>query len=95
MKYLIEKLQAGEAVEFRARGYSMMPIIKDGQSVRVEPASKYNVGDVVMCRVKGRDYLHLIHAIQGGGLNQRFQIGNNKGHINGWTGKDKIFGKVT
>jgi hypothetical protein len=35
------------------------------------------VGDIVLCRVGGRQYLHLILAIQG----ERFQIGNNRGGV--------------
>jgi hypothetical protein len=44
---------------------------------------------VVLCKVHGTYYLHLITAKDG----QRFQISNNKGHVNGWT--KTIFGKVT
>lgn len=36
----------------------------------------------MLCKVNGTEYLHLIKAIQG----SRFQIGNNKGRINGWIG---------
>ena len=45
-------------------------------------------GDIVLCRVKGNQYLHLIKAIQG----DRFQIGNNRGGINGWVTRRQIFG---
>ena len=41
-------------------------------------------------RVKGSDYLHLIKAIDRG----RFQIGNNRGGINGWVGEGSIYGKA-
>jgi hypothetical protein len=34
----------------------------------------------VLCKVRGAEYLHLVKAIQG----SRFQIGNNRGHVNGW-----------
>jgi hypothetical protein len=47
------------------------------------------VGDIVLCKVGGSEYLHLIKAIQG----ERFQIGNNRGRINGWVGASCIFGK--
>jgi hypothetical protein len=40
--------------------------------------------------VNGQEYLHLIKAIQG----ERFQIGNNRGRINGWVGYKAIFGKL-
>jgi hypothetical protein len=35
--------------------------------------------DIVLCRVSGNQYLHLVKAIQG----ERFQIGNKRGGING------------
>ena len=47
------------------------------------------VGDVVLCKVNGREYLHLIKAVQG----ERYQIGNNRGRINGWVSRNGIFGK--
>ena len=52
-------------------------------------AATLQVDDVVLCRVRGSEYLHLVKAIQG----RRFQIGNNRGFINGWIGADSIFGK--
>jgi hypothetical protein len=35
--------------------------------------------------------LHLIKALSDG----RFQIGNNRGHINGWVGHNCIYGRAT
>jgi len=43
----------------------------------------------VLCRVRGAEYLHIVKAIRG----DRFQIGNNRGGINGWIGANNIFGK--
>jgi hypothetical protein len=40
--------------------------------------------------VKGNEYLHLIKAVQ----DKRYQIGNNRGKINGWIGQNSIFGKL-
>jgi hypothetical protein len=76
----IEKLRRGEAVSFRPRGNSMAGKVESGQLCTVEPIdpTSLNVGDIVLCKVNGREYLHLIKAIQG----QRFQIGNNRGRIN-------------
>jgi hypothetical protein len=68
--------------------------IESGQLCTVEPlgADKpLEKGDIVLCKVNGNEYLHLIKAIQG----QRFQIGNNRGRINGWVGQNAIFGKCT
>lgn len=86
----IEVLQRGETVSFRPRGNSMSGKIESGQLVTVEPLTcAPQIGDVVLCRVKGNDYLHLVKAIDG----ERFQIGNNRGGINGWIGRRAIFGR--
>jgi len=88
----IEKLGNGEAVSFRPRGNSMKGRIECGQLCTVEPveSSSLQVGDVVLCKVKGNEYLHIIKAMDG----KRFQIGNNKGRINGWIGPGSIYGKL-
>ena len=86
----ISKLQQGEPVSFRPRGNSMAPKIHSGQLCTVRPVDPVSlqVGDIVLCRVKGNEYLHLVKAIQGG----RYQIGNNRGGINGWIGPHSVFG---
>ena len=88
----IDKLKQGETVEFRPRGNSMKPRIESGQLCTVKPIKEevLKAGDVVLCKVAGKQFLHLIKAIQG----ERFQIGNNKGHINGWVGHNAIYGKL-
>ena len=88
--HYIERLRSGETVQFRPRGNSMAGRIRSGQLCTVEPVdhSKIEIGDIVLCKVKGKDYLHLVKAIQG----RRFQIGNNRGFINGWVTTAAIFG---
>jgi hypothetical protein len=73
----IAKLKNGETVSFRPRGNSMSGKINSGQLCTVEPVppEEILVGDIVLCKVNGREYLHLVKAMQG----QRFQIGNNRG----------------
>lgn len=87
----IEKLRSGETVSFRPRGNSMTGKIESGQLCTVEPvdAESLKVGDIVLCKVNGSEYLHLVKAVQG----ERFQIGNNRGKINGWVTANSIFGK--
>jgi len=87
----IEKLLQGETVSFRPRGGSMTGRIESGQLCTIAPVdpSALKVDDIVLCRVRGTEYLHLIKAIQ----DSRFQIGNNRGKINGWIGANSIFGK--
>jgi len=66
--------------------------IMSGQLCVVMPVSKLsqlNIGDIVLCKVHGKIYFHLITAIQ----ENRFQISNNHGHINGWTSLSNIYGK--
>jgi hypothetical protein len=89
----IAKLQAGEAVQFRPRGNSMTPKIESGQLCTVMPLADdedVDEGDIVLCKVNGNHYLHLVKAIQG----KRLQIGNNHGRVNGWTSRQQIYGKL-
>src|SRR5215211_6422615 len=59
----------------------MVPLVRSGQEVRLVPLSRpVRKGDVVLVRVKGRVYLHLVSAVQG----DRIQISNNRGYVNGW-----------
>lgn len=87
----IEQLQRGDTVQFRPRGNSMQGKINSGQLCTVAPveAVTLRVGDIVLCKVNGREFLHLIKAIQG----PRFQIGNNRGGLNGWVTAGTIYGR--
>jgi hypothetical protein len=89
----VERLARGETVQFRPSGHSMTGKVNDGQLCTVTPLGDQlpTVGDIVLCRVKGAQYLHLVKAIQG----DRFQIGNNRGGINGWITQRQIFGRLT
>ena len=89
--HYIEKLRSGETVQFRPRGDSMRGKVESGQLCTVQPVAGDRpicVGDVVLCKVGGAEYLHIVKAMQG----DRFQIGNNRGRINGWIGQNGIFG---
>ena len=90
----IRELSESKIVQFRPRGDSMTGRVNNGQLVTVMPVSTLEPrdNDIVLCKVNGRQYLHIIRAI---GSDGRYQIGNNKGHINGWTTKENIFGVVT
>jgi len=88
--HYIEKLKVGETIQFRPRGHSMKGKVASGQLVTVEPIGQrlLQKDDIVLCKVNGSQYLHLIKAIQG----DRYQIGNNIGRINGWVTANSIFG---
>lgn len=86
----IEALVRGETVKFRPSGNSMSGRVEHRQLCTVEPVEIYQleVGDVVLCRVSGVEYLHLVGAIQ----NDRVRIENNRGRVNGWT--KSVYGKL-
>jgi len=87
----IERLKKGETVQIRPRGGSMTGKIESGDLVTVEPRSgPVEKGDIVLCRVGGQEYLHLVKAVDG----ERCLIGNNRGGTNGWTSLNSVFGKV-
>ena len=80
-------------MQFRPRGNSMSPRIRSGDLCTVAPVpdvSAIRSGDIVRCRVRGAEYLHFVKAVQG----DRFQIGNNRGGVNGWITGSGIFGKL-
>lgn len=89
----ISDLQAGKTVTFRPKGNSMTGKVNSGQLCTVEPVTEHALlkkGDIVLCKVGGNQYLHLLSAISG----DRFQISNNKGYVNGWVSKNGVFGKL-
>lgn len=68
----------------------MTPMIKDGDIVTVSRRRRdvtdyrLRVGTPVLARVHGRLYLHKITAAKTKNGKVKWQIGNNKGHVNGW-----------
>ena len=73
----------------------MKPKINSGQLVLVRPkrdddCQTLKKGNIVLCKVKGNHYLHLISAISSD--RKRFQISNNKNYINGWITENQIYG---
>lgn len=91
----IKFLKEGQTIKFRPRGNSMRGRIESGQLVTVEPVKAFedlSTGDVVLCRVNGYQYLHLVKQLSP--TLKKVLIGNNKGRLNGWTSFDKVYGKV-
>ncbi|WKD30964.1 S26 family signal peptidase [Streptomyces xanthophaeus] len=89
------RVAGGATVEFRPTGSSMVPLIRSRQRVVVAPAdpSKLKAGDIVLARVAGTVYLHLVSAVDP--ARKRVQISNNRGRVNGWTGHDRVFAICT
>jgi hypothetical protein len=86
------RVSTGSEVDFRPSGSSMVPLIYSRQRVTVAPVhpAKVEVGDIVLARVAGTIYLHLVSAVDK--ANARIQISNNHGRINGWTNHSRIYG---
>lgn len=87
----VQRLLNGETIISKEPGNSMMPIIRSRQPVKLAPATWEQVepGDIVYCKVKGRHYTHKVLAKDD---RRGCQIGNNHGHVNGWT--KQVYGKV-
>jgi len=91
----VASLQHGRHVQFRPRGGSMAGRVESGQLVTVAPLPPHATpqpGQVVLCKVKGNYYLHLVKQVRadGGCL-----IGNNRGGVNGWTSRRNVYGVLT
>lgn len=89
----IAELQNGKNVTIYPKGNSMTPKIESGAKVTLEPIADITSikrGDIVLSRVGSNVYLHLVTAVD----KYRVQISNNHGHVNGWTSKDKVYGRV-
>lgn len=87
----IERLQAGQTVEFRPRGDSMSPRIRSGQRVVVEPVGQTTIrrGMIVLVEMNARThYLHCVSAVAG----SRVQISNAAGRVNGWVDVARVHG---
>ena len=91
INYKLQRLQDGETFETSEKGNSMVPLIKSGQAHVLAPCTleEVEVGDIVYAKVAGKFYTHLVKAKE---EKRGLQIGNNHGHINGWT--KNVFGKV-
>jgi hypothetical protein len=92
---VIADLQAGKTVfNYKEGGKSMEPKIMDGQLQTLIPIpdlSQIKKKDIVLCKVHGNIYTHLVKATRRNGNRWEFLIGNNHGHINGWT--SLVYGK--
>jgi len=82
-------LDSGKDAKMRVFGNSMTPLIKTKSVVTYRRTEDYEVGDVVLVKMKGNYLTHKITKIDADG---RFMIANNKGRENGWV--RTIYGRV-
>ncbi len=95
--HAITALARGETCQVTPHGHSMRPRVESGATVTLAPYAEDEQPaeeDVVLVKVRGTIYLHLIKAARGKAEAQQFQIGNNRGGINGWVSRRAIFGKA-
>lgn len=95
MQGMATRVAAGETVRFRPAGSSMVPLIRSRQLVTVAPVdpAAVEVGDIVLAKVAGTVYLHLVTALDPAA--GRVQISNNRGRVNGWTSHARVYGICT
>lgn len=89
----ITELKAGREVTINPKGNSMTPRIVSGAAITLAPVTDPETlkrGDVVLVSIGRTIYVHLITAI----TKDLVQISNAHGHVNGWTNKKNVYGKV-
>ncbi|MFI0452301.1 hypothetical protein [Actinomadura sp. 6N118] len=92
MDTIAARVAGGATVRFRPTGSSMVPLIRSRDLVEVAPVdpAKLEVGDIVLAKVAGTVYLHLVSALDP--ARGRVQISNNRGRVNGWTHHARVYG---
>lgn len=87
----IKRLLLGETIKFKSKGSSMTPLINPGDMKTIAPITDYSalkIGDIVYCTIGNSTFTHLITEIH----EDKWQISNNHGKINGWIDKNQIHG---
>ncbi|MEV6970737.1 S24 family peptidase [Hamadaea sp. NPDC051192] len=90
-----QRVAAGATIAVRPTGTSMIPLIASRSLVTIAPVdpARVEVGDIVLAKVAGTVYLHLVSAVNHAA--GRVQISNNRGRVNGWTGYGRVYGICT
>lgn len=95
----IELLSSGKTLRFTAKGGSMDPLIRDGDTLFLAPADPFRIqlGDVVFISDKaGRPRIHRVIKINRHQGQRTFLIhGDRSNHADGIFPPDRVFGKVT
>ena len=85
--FKVEKLEQGETIISREPGNSMVPLLYSREPVILEPVKDWSVfkkGDIAYVKIHGNYYTHLVHGVDS---EKGLLIGNNHGHVQGWTKK--------
>lgn len=90
------QLLNGETIQIKPPGGSMTGRINNGDTVVLAPCTviELKTDDIVLVRIRGRRYQHIVlhQILQCDG--QRFLIGSFQGRIDGWVQANDIFGKA-
>lgn len=90
--FKVEKLEQGETIISREPGNSMTPILQSREPVILKPVSDwigFKKGDIAYVKIHGNYYTHLVHGVD---AEKGLLIGNNHGHVQGWT--KKVYAKA-
>lgn len=89
---LEDVLKKGVPFRFRARGYSMSPLIKDGDIITIAPlVNNPSLGDIIAFRHHGKSFVHRIVGRKGDAY--LIQGDNNIG-LDGLVPKSQILGRL-
>lgn len=94
----VEVLRSRRALRFNARGNSMHPLLRDGDTLLVEPLEKGKIraGQIVLCAVK-QDYV-VVHRVICRSSSQQVDHylvkGDSRLRSDGWIPREKIYGRV-
>jgi hypothetical protein len=91
---VIRKLKNGETVTLVMRTKAMTGVIDWGDKCRIEPVRKgmkLKVGDIVLCKVYGKEHLQKILYIDE--EDGRIQIGNHRGRVEGFAAASEVYGR--
>lgn len=90
----VKRLQNGLFAEVRPPGHSMTGLVGEGDLVALKPFMSYELtpGDIVLVRVPGKRYSHIVlHMVLSVG-HEQFLIGSHQGRTDGWVKRSAIFG---
>lgn len=88
---IADLLQRGHAVEFRVRGDSMHPAIRDHDLVHVAPSPNVQVNDVVLTLAERGLTAHRVIAVDGDSIVTR---GDNSRERDRAVPRDRVLGRV-
>lgn len=93
-----EVLRRGKSLRFTAHGSSMIPLVRDGDILLIDPVDPYclHAGDVVLCQLEpGRVVVHRVVSVKStrDGLDILIQ-GDHSSKLDGKINQNQVYGKL-